>query len=85
MNELPPEYRCEPAQALAGGEDGMNIVRRILAQAGDYLFPGGIVVVEVGSGRPAMEAAFPAVEPTWLSTSAGDDLVFLLERAQLLI
>jgi ribosomal protein L3 glutamine methyltransferase len=83
MNALPPEYRCEPAQALAGGEDVMDIVRRILREAGAHLLPGGILVVEVGSGRDAVEAAFPELEPTWLSTKAGDDLVFLLERDQL--
>jgi len=83
MHDLPPEYAREPAQALAGGEDGMDIVRRILAHAQRHLLPGGILVVEVGSGREAVEAAFPELEPTWLATRAGDDLVFLLERDQL--
>lgn len=83
MRELPPEYAREPVQALAGGEDGMDIVRRILAQAHRHLLPGGILVVEVGSGREAVEAAFPQLEPTWLTTKASDDLVFLLERDQL--
>ena len=84
MQDLPPEYRHEPALALAAGADGMEVVRRILAQAHRHLLPGGILVVEVGSGRAAFEAAFPELEPTWLSTRAGDDLVFLLEREQLL-
>src|SRR5512145_656896 len=84
MRSLPPEYRHEPALALAAGADGMDVVRRILAQAPRHLLPGGIVVVEVGSGRAAFEAAFPQFEPTWLSTRAGDDLVFLLERDQLI-
>jgi ribosomal protein L3 glutamine methyltransferase len=83
MRNLPPEYRREPALALAAGADGMEVVRRILAQAHRHLLPGGILVVEVGSGRAAVEAAFPKLEPTWLSTRAGDDLVFLLERDQL--
>lgn len=83
MNDLPAEYQREPAQALAGGEDGMDIVRRILAHAHQHLLPGGILVVEVGSGRAAVEAAFPQLEPTWLATQAGDDLVFLLGRDQL--
>ncbi|HEU5282216.1 MAG TPA: 50S ribosomal protein L3 N(5)-glutamine methyltransferase [Burkholderiales bacterium] len=84
MQDLPPEYRHEPALALAAGADGMEVVRRILAQAHRHLLPGGILVAEIGSGRAAFEAAFPGVEPTWLSTRAGDDLVFLLERGQLL-
>ena len=84
MQDLPPEYRHEPALALAAGADGMEVVRRILAQALRHLLPGGILVAEVGSGRAAFEAAFAGVEPTWLSTRAGDDLVFLLERDQLL-
>jgi ribosomal protein L3 glutamine methyltransferase len=84
MHDLPPEYRREPALALAAGADGMDVVRRILAQAHRHLLPGGILVVEVGSGRAAFEAAFPKLEPTWLSTRAGDDLVFLLERDQLI-
>jgi ribosomal protein L3 glutamine methyltransferase len=84
MHDLPPEYRREPALALAAGADGMDVVRRILAQAHRHLLPGGILVVEVGSGRAAFEAAFPDLEPTWLSTRAGDDLVFLLERDQLI-
>lgn len=84
MQDLPPEYRHEPALALAAGADGMEVVRRILAQAHRHLLPGGILVVEVGSGRAAFEAAFPEIEPTWLSTRAGDGLVFLLERDQLI-
>jgi ribosomal protein L3 glutamine methyltransferase len=84
MQDLPPEYRHEPALALAAGADGMEVVRRILAQAHRHLLPGGILVVEVGSGRAAFEAAFPEIEPTWLSTRGGDGLVFLLERDQLI-
>jgi ribosomal protein L3 glutamine methyltransferase len=84
MRDLPPEYRHEPAPGLAAGADGMDAVRRILDQAHRHLLPDGILVVEVGSGRAAFEAAFPRLEPTWLSTRAGDDLVFLLERDQLI-
>jgi ribosomal protein L3 glutamine methyltransferase len=84
MRDLPPEYRHEPALGLAAGADGMDAVRRILDQVHRHLLPGGILVVEVGSGRAAFEAAFPRLEPTWLSTRAGDDLVFLLERDRLI-
>ncbi len=83
MQALPAEYRKEPALALAGGEDGMEIVRRIVNGARKHLASGGVIVVEVGSGRDAVESAFPDLEFTWLETSAGDDRVFLLERDQL--
>ncbi len=83
MATLPPEYRHEPRMALAGGEDGLDIVRGILARAREHLAPEGILIVEVGSGRQRVEAAFPGLEFTWLETSAGGDPVFLLERDQL--
>jgi ribosomal protein L3 glutamine methyltransferase len=82
MQGLPDEYRREPVLALDGGSDGMDVVRRILTRARAHLTPRGIVVVEIGGGRAAFEAAFPALAPTWLETSAGGDQVFLLERDQ---
>lgn len=84
MATLPDEYRREPQLALAGGSDGLDLVRRILAQAAAHLKPGGLLVVEVGHERHHVEAAFPELPCTWLSTSAGDDMVFLLERHQLI-
>jgi ribosomal protein L3 glutamine methyltransferase len=83
MQALPVEYRREPALALAGGEDGLDVVRRILAQARGYLSGQGVLVIEVGDGRERADAAFPDLALTWLETSAGDDLVFLVERDQL--
>ncbi|HZP89144.1 MAG TPA: 50S ribosomal protein L3 N(5)-glutamine methyltransferase [Burkholderiales bacterium] len=83
MERLPPEYRHEPALALAAGDDGLDVVRRILAEARAYLHPGGVLVVEVGSGRLAVEQAFPTLPFTWLETGADDAGVFLLEREQL--
>ena len=83
MRALPEEYRREPALALAGGEDGLDVVRRILDQAGAHLTERGVLVVEVGDARERVEAAFPELGVTWLETSAGDGLVFLLERDQL--
>jgi ribosomal protein L3 glutamine methyltransferase len=83
MQALPEEFRREPALALDGGCDGMDVVRRILARARPHLRPGGLLVVEIGAGRGALEAAFPALSPTWLETSAGGDQVFLVERDQL--
>jgi len=83
MRSLPQEYQHEPVQALAGGRDGLDLVRRILEQARKQLSPGGILVVEVGNGRQAVEDAFPDLQPTWLETRAGGDQVFLVERDQL--
>ena len=76
MAELPPEYRHEPHLALAGGNDGIDLVRRIIKQARAHLEPHGVLIVEVGDGRAAVERAFPDVPLTWLATSAGDDMVF---------
>jgi ribosomal protein L3 glutamine methyltransferase len=83
MRSLPQEYQHEPVQALAGGKDGLDLVRRILEQARKQLSPGGVLVVEIGNGRQAVEAAFPDLQPTWLETRAGGDQVFLIERDQL--
>jgi ribosomal protein L3 glutamine methyltransferase len=84
MEELPPEYQHEPKLALAGGDDGLDAVRVILADAADFLTPEGLLVVEVGQNRAAAEAAFPRLPFTWLATPSSDDSVFLLGRSELL-
>ena len=83
MQALPPEYRAEPALALDGGPDGMDFIRPLLAQAAAHLRPSGVLVLEIGHERAHFEAAFPALSPLWLSTSAGDDQVLLLTREDL--
>ncbi|CAN7309451.1 50S ribosomal protein L3 N(5)-glutamine methyltransferase [Massilia sp. LjRoot122] len=83
MGKLPPEYLREPQIALAGGEDGMDLVRKIVAGAAERLTPEGILVVEIGNERDFTEAAFGHLGLTWLTTSAGDDAVFLLTAEQL--
>lgn len=83
MAALPPEYRAEPQLALAGGKDGLDIVRRILAGAGALLDKDGLLVVEIGHNREALERAFPRLPFTWLETSGGDGFVFLLTGSQL--
>jgi ribosomal protein L3 glutamine methyltransferase len=83
MEHLPAEFRAEPALALAGGVDGMDFVRPLLAGAADHLAPDGILVLEIGHERAHFEAAFPALNPLWLSTSAGDDQVLMLPRKDL--
>jgi ribosomal protein L3 glutamine methyltransferase len=84
MKSLPAEYLAEPELALAGGEDGMDFVRRLLADASACMSPHGVLVLEIGNERPHFEAAFPQLEAIWLSTSAGDDQVLVLTREDLL-
>ena len=83
MEELPAEYLHEPQLALAGGDDGLNAVHVIVEQAPRHLSPAGVLIVEVGSGRAAVEAAFPRLELTWLVTEGSEDSVFLSTREQL--
>jgi len=83
MAALPPEYRAEPQMALAGGRDGLDIVRRIVSGAGAHLDQDGLLVVEIGHNREALERAFPRLPFTWLETSGGGGFVFLLTGAQL--
>jgi len=80
MEELPREYRHEPAVALAGGDDGMDAVRTLLHDAPRFLQPNALLVVEVGHNRLAAEAAFPRMPFVWLSTASSDESVFLLTR-----
>jgi ribosomal protein L3 glutamine methyltransferase len=83
MAALPAEYRREPQVALAGGADGLDVVRRILADTSKHLKKNGLLIVEVGHERAHVEAAFPNLACTWLTTSAGDDMAFLLHASEL--
>lgn len=83
MHSLPAEYRHEPALALAAGDDGLDIVRRILASAASQLTPDGILMVEVGHNADLVEAAFPAVPFTWIDTPSSEDKIFLLPQTLL--
>jgi ribosomal protein L3 glutamine methyltransferase len=83
MTRLPAELRHEPAAALAGGDDGLDIVRRILAGARAHLARDGILVMEVGHARDTVERAFPHTAFTWLELDGADDAVFVLRRSQL--
>ncbi|MGO4329960.1 50S ribosomal protein L3 N(5)-glutamine methyltransferase [Cupriavidus sp. 2TAF22] len=78
MQALPAEYHAEPRIALAGGDDGMDVVRRIIAGAKARLNPGGVLVVEIGNEHANVEAAFPNLELIWLPVSAGEEQVFLV-------
>jgi ribosomal protein L3 glutamine methyltransferase len=83
MRSLPGEYRHEPRLALAGGRDGLDLVRPLLAGALDHLQPHAVLVVEVGAYRRAVEDAFPALPLTWLETGADEPAVFLVTREEL--
>jgi ribosomal protein L3 glutamine methyltransferase len=85
MASLPAEYRAEPALALAGGSDGMDLVRRIVAETAAHLSDEGVIVIEVGHERGHFEQAFPRLECAWLETSGGSDSVVLIERRALAI
>jgi ribosomal protein L3 glutamine methyltransferase len=82
LKKLPKEYRHEPSLALAAGDDGLDLVRRILAGAQEHLNPGGLLVCEIGGNRKALERAYPAVEFAWPEVSDPGS-VFTLSREQL--
>lgn len=85
MSSLPPEFRAEPALALSGGGDGMDLVRRIVRDAPSRLaHDDAPLVLEIGHERAHFERAFPALEPVWLPVSAGDDCLLLATRGALL-
>ena len=84
MAALPAEYRAEPSLALAGGEDGMDLVRSIVRDAPQHLSAQGVLVLEIGNERRHFEQAFPRLEVAWLETSAGDDQVLLVSRDALM-
>ncbi|MDR2874973.1 MAG: 50S ribosomal protein L3 N(5)-glutamine methyltransferase [Methylobacillus sp.] len=83
MQALPQEYRNEPDLALASGQDGLHHTRALLALAAEHLHPGGLLIVEIGHNRDALETAFPHLPFTWLEVSGGDQFVFMLTREQL--
>lgn len=83
MQALPQEYRHEPQGALAGGRDGMDLIREILSGAATHLNPEGILVLEVGHEAAHFEAAFPRLECVWMPVNAGDDQILVVERRAL--
>ena len=80
---MPAEYHHEPALALASGADGLDLTRRIIAQALDYLTPGGLLLVEVGNSWEALEAAYPQLPFIWLEFEQGGHGVFALSAQDL--
>lgn len=83
MAKLPPEFRHEPRLALAAGDDGLDLVHRILAEAPAHLTKSGGLVCEIGRGRPPLEAAYPRLPFIWLDTELSEGEVFWLSRSDL--
>ena len=83
MRKLPDEYRAEPEMALASGTDGLDHTRVILAEARTHLNPGGLLMVEIGHNRKALEKAYPSMPFRWPKTSGGAGFVFTLAREEL--
>lgn len=83
MAKLPPEFRREPRLALAAGDDGLDLVRRILAEAPTHLARSGALVCEIGRGRRRLEKAYPRLPFLWLDTELSDGEVFWIDRPDL--
>ena len=83
MAALPLEYQAEPALALAGGTDGMDFIRGLLASAPAHMSEHAVMVLEIGNERAFFEAAFPDLDIFWLETSAGEDSVLLITKMAL--
>lgn len=83
MAALPKEYQNEPQLALGSGDAGLDHTHTLLREAGNYLNDGGLLVVEIGHNRDALEAAYPDIAFNWLEVSSGNQFVFLLTKAQL--
>ena len=83
MNALPAEYHAEPALALAGGDDGMDLIRRIIANAADYLSERGAILIEIGNEYENFKKAFPQIPVIWMEVSAGEEQVLLIQAEDL--
>ena len=83
MSTLPAEYHAEPALALAGGNDGMDLIRRIIASAPDYLSERGAILIEIGNEYENFKKAFPQIPAIWMEVSAGEEQVLLIQAEDL--
>ena len=84
MAELPPEFLYEPEHALAAGQDGLDLVHRILFEAPDYLSPEGLLVCEVGDSEWALKQAYPEIQFDWLKFAHGGHGVFAITYDELM-
>lgn len=85
MTALPAEYQAEPALGLAAGDDGLDLVRKILAQAADHLTENGVLVVEVGVSQYYLELAYPDLPFYWFEFEQGGEGVFAINRSELVL
>jgi len=83
MSKLPAEYLAEPSLALAGGEDGMDLIRKIIRGAPDYLSERGALLLEIGNEYENFKKAFPQIPVIWMEVSAGDQQVLLIQAEDL--
>jgi ribosomal protein L3 glutamine methyltransferase len=83
ISAFPPEYGAEPIMAHAGGEDGLDLVRRIIAEAPRHLERDGVLVVEVGTGLDVLEEEYPNLPFLWLETEDSSGEVFALTASEL--
>jgi ribosomal protein L3 glutamine methyltransferase len=83
MSALPAEYHAEPELALAGGDDGMDLIRRIIAHAPNYLSERGAILIEIGNEYENFKKAFPQIPAIWMEVSAGEEQVLLIEAEDL--
>jgi len=83
MNALPEEYQAEPTLALAGGEDGMDLIKRIIAHAPEYLSERGAILIEIGNEYENFKKVFPQIPVIWMEVSAGEEQVLLIQAEDL--
>lgn len=83
LAEMPAEYRHEPSMALAAGDDGLSLARRILAESSDYLAADGLLVLEVGNSATALQAQYPGVPFTWVDFERGGEGVLVISATEL--
>ena len=83
MSALPAEYHAEPELALAGGDDGMDLIRRIIAHTPDYLSERGAILIEIGNEYENFKKAFPQIPAIWMEVSAGEEQVLLIQAEDL--
>ena len=83
MKALPAEYHAEPTLALAGGDDGMDLIRKIIASAPDYLSERGAILIEIGNEYEYFKKTFPQIPVIWMEVSAGDEQVLLIQAEDL--
>ena len=85
MDALPPEFQAEPELGLAAGEDGLDLVRKILAQAADHLTEDGVLIVEVGVSQYYLQQAYPELPFYWFEFERGGEGVFAINRNELVL